>query len=273
VCTVLLRFAPGTAAPVLLAAVRDEFVDRSFDPPAAHWPEFPGVVGGRDRTAGGTWLAVRPATPVVAALLNGPRLPEVPGRPRPTRGALPLRTAFGQDPPVPDQIDGYDGFHLLRATRSNAVLWSWDGVGVTRTEIEAGDHIIVNAGLDAPGVALVTHFTPLLRRLPPPPLVAAGRRSAEPPGRPTGAVPTGGEIGGQTDGTEQAWGAWVDLLQGAGLAPDDPRALLIRREHAGRSYGSTSACLVALTEDSIRYDFTGTPETPSWSQVGSGSGM
>jgi hypothetical protein len=254
VCTVLLRFTPGTAAPVLLAAVRDEFVDRAFDPPAAHWPEFPGVVGGRDRTAGGTWLAVHPATSVVAALLNGRRLPLVPGRPRPTRGRLPLQTAFGHVPPIPDEIDGYDGFHLLRATGSDAVLWSWDGVSVTRVEIPPGDHIIVNAGLNAPESPLVTHFTPLLRRLPPPPFVTVGRS------------PTQNDTVG-TVITEQAWGPWVDLLGGAGLAPDDPRALLIRREHAGRFYGSTSACLVALAEDSIRYDFTSTPERPSWSQV------
>ena len=36
-CTVLLRLSPGVALPVLLGAVRDEFVERPWDPPARHW--------------------------------------------------------------------------------------------------------------------------------------------------------------------------------------------------------------------------------------------
>src|SRR5436190_2151949 len=36
-CTVLLRFAPGSPYPLVFGAVRDEFVDRAWDPPAAHW--------------------------------------------------------------------------------------------------------------------------------------------------------------------------------------------------------------------------------------------
>jgi uncharacterized protein with NRDE domain len=58
-CTVLLRFRPGRRWPLLVAAVRDEFLERPWDPPAAHWPR-PTIIGGRDRTAGGTWLAARP---------------------------------------------------------------------------------------------------------------------------------------------------------------------------------------------------------------------
>jgi len=77
-CTVLLRFAPGTAQPLILGAVRDEFMDRPWDPPAAHWPSAPGVIGGRDRQAGGTWLAVAPGSRSVAALLNGVPLPPLP---------------------------------------------------------------------------------------------------------------------------------------------------------------------------------------------------
>src|SRR5947209_11609771 len=72
-CTVLLRFAPGTPRPLLLGAVRDEFVERAWDPPGAHWGDR--LLGGRDRTAGGTWLAVDPDRPAVAAVLNGVRRP------------------------------------------------------------------------------------------------------------------------------------------------------------------------------------------------------
>ena len=60
-CTVLLRLAPGGELPVLLGAVRDEFVERPWDGPGRHWSgEAAHLIGGRDRLAGGTWLAVDP---------------------------------------------------------------------------------------------------------------------------------------------------------------------------------------------------------------------
>src|SRR2546423_13950956 len=81
-CTVLLRCTPGAPVPVILGAVRDEFVDRAWDAPAAHWGGR--LLGGRDRTAGGTWLAVDPDRPAVAAVLNGVRGPGgAPARPGP----------------------------------------------------------------------------------------------------------------------------------------------------------------------------------------------
>ena len=125
-CTVLLRFAPGDAWPLLLAAVRDEFVDRAWDPPGRHWADR--LVGGRDRTAGG--------------------------------------------PPAP--------------------------------------------GPDA----------------------------------------------GPRLSTVDFWGDWVRLLGGDGLDPTDPRALLVRRTLPGRTYGSTSASLVAVRPGAVRYDFSAAPADP-----------
>ncbi|MDN3566993.1 NRDE family protein [Paeniroseomonas aquatica] len=87
-CTVLLLHRPGHAFPVLIAANRDERLDRAWDPPAAWWPDRPGVVGGRDRTAGGTWMAASCAG-VVATVLNRPgSLGPAPGLR--SRGELPL---------------------------------------------------------------------------------------------------------------------------------------------------------------------------------------
>jgi hypothetical protein len=68
-CTLVLLRRPGHRWPVLIAANRDEMVDRPWDPPAAHWPDRPGVVAGRDRLAGGSWLGCN-ASGVVAAILN-----------------------------------------------------------------------------------------------------------------------------------------------------------------------------------------------------------
>jgi hypothetical protein len=241
-CTVLLRLRPEAAWPLLVAAVRDELLDRPWDPPAAHWPGYLSIVGGRDRTAGGTWLAVETTRPTFAAVLNGVRLPPSPTRP--SRGALPLAALTES---LPSSFEGYDGFHLVVGTPSTVVVWSWDGVSLVQQELPPGDHIIVNDGVDAASDPLVPHFTPLLAAVPPPLLLA--------------------------DTTEQAWGPWVELLRGDGLALSDPRALLLRKEFdgtgpfAGRVYGSSSLSLVGLATTRVRYDFSATPLTPAWRRV------
>ena len=55
VCTILVAWRPGAAEALVLAANRDEFRRRPADEPFAI---APGVFAGRDRRAGGTWLAV-----------------------------------------------------------------------------------------------------------------------------------------------------------------------------------------------------------------------
>jgi hypothetical protein len=258
VCTVLFRFQPDAPWPLQLAAVRDEFVDRAWDPPAAHWPsEAPGVYGGRDRSAGGTWLAVRPDRPAISCLLNGVRRPPPPSGLRPTRGSLPLSALMvGLGAKLdPDSVRDYDGFHLMLGSPDGVVVWSWDGEDVIRTDAAPGDHIIVNLGYDTPDDPLVPHFQPLLRS------VSLGPAADESP----------------SASTVDFWDGWVDLLRGDGLAPDDPRALIVRRtitpdlgagaEFVGRVYGSTSASLVALGRDQVRYDFSATPDAPQWTRV------
>ena len=86
-CTVILLLRPGHAWPVLIAANRDEMLDRPWDSPGAYWPGQPDVVAGRDRLGGGTWMAVRGG--MVAAVLNRPgSLGPAPGKQ--SRGGLPL---------------------------------------------------------------------------------------------------------------------------------------------------------------------------------------
>ncbi len=68
-CTVVLLSRPGAAWPLLLAANRDERLDRAWQPPARHWPEQPDVLAGRDCSAGGTWLGINDRG-LVAAVLN-----------------------------------------------------------------------------------------------------------------------------------------------------------------------------------------------------------
>src|SRR5579875_2756864 len=87
-CTVVLLHRPHHEWPLILAANRDERVDRLSDAPASHWPDRPGVVAGRDRTGGGSWMGVN-RHGVVAAVLNRPgSLGPAPGTR--SRGELPL---------------------------------------------------------------------------------------------------------------------------------------------------------------------------------------
>ena len=239
----LLRLDPTSAWPVLLGAIRDEFVERTWDPPAAHWAErWPRFVGGRDRTAGGTWLAVDPdpARPAVAALLNGlPRDPVGERPTRPTRGELVLRVLAGDGVPDGDELAAYDRFHLLLATVDGVELWTWDAEQLVHHLLGPGTHIVVNAGLDAVSDPLVPHFAPLLAALDEPDL------------------------------DEARWGSWSALLTGDGLAGDDERALIVTKEIEGRAYGTTSGSLVALGRGGrVRYEFTARPaDASSWSPV------
>jgi hypothetical protein len=215
-------------------------LDRSWDPPGAHWPELPAVQGGRDQTSGGTWLAFDRSRGVVAAVLNGVR--REPAE-RPSRGWLPIAALTRAEPITPDEVRPYDAFHLIRADREGVEMWSWNGAELDVQKLGPGDHIIVNLGADRQEDPLVPHFMPLL----------AATDDARPhPGEPT----------------ERAWGAWVDLLAGDGLAPTDPRGLLIEHHHDGLRYGSSSASLVAVSVDGeTRYDFTAAPRTPHWAEI------
>jgi Transport and Golgi organisation 2 len=254
-CTAVLSVEPGQ--PVLLAGVRDEFTDRAWEPPARHWPQYPGLTGGRDLLAGGTWLAVSDHERRVGCVLNAiGKL--APAATRRSRGGLPLSAAAGQ-PLDRDGLADVDPFHLLTAEPGRAIIQSWDGCELTERTLPPGLHFVVNSGLAGdlagagPGpasaagtpngreheLARVAHF---LERF---------RSAARPDPRPGQAVPA-------------AWGSWFPLVNGDGIGPDDPRALILRRDlGGGRSWGTTSLSLVCLTPDAVRYDFTGRPGDPA----------
>ena len=97
-CTLILGRDVLGPRTVLLAANRDESPGRPTDPPRV-LSEAPRVAGGRDRLAGGTWLAVREG-PAVVALLNR-RDPALEHGERPrglrSRGLLALDVAAAPD--------------------------------------------------------------------------------------------------------------------------------------------------------------------------------
>lgn len=151
-CTVVTLHRPGHAWPLLLAANRDEKVDRAWDAPARWWADRPGLVGGRDREAGGTWMASGPAG-VVACVLNRPgSLGPAPGKR--SRGELPLLAAG-----APDAATGAARIAALEAQQwrsFNLVVADRTGAWFVRGE-EAGHPQVLPL---APGTHMVTALDP-----------------------------------------------------------------------------------------------------------------
>ncbi len=252
-CTVVVSVQPSSAVPVLLAGVRDEFARRAWLRPARHWPGYPGLMGGLDELAGGTWLAVDPQKRRVAAILNAFGH-HVQGAERLSRGALPLLAASGGR--VGElELARYDPFHLVYADLDAVTVSTWDGSALAEQKLGQGLHLVINSGLEGQGgvqgappaavadmAARLNYFKPRLRAAPRP----------EPISGPTA----------------QAWGKWLPLIDGDGLDTSDPRALVLRRDFAERGiWGTSSISLVALRDDGVRYDFTGDPGRGGYRQV------
>ncbi len=104
-CTLIIGRDVLAPRSVLLAANRDEDPTRSSDPPGV-LHESPRLVGGRDRRAGGTWLAVREGRAAVAILNRRDRSgePAPPSPERRSRGILALEVA-GVDEDYPARLD------------------------------------------------------------------------------------------------------------------------------------------------------------------------
>lgn len=180
-CTLILGIDVVRPRSVLLAANRDEDPLRPADPPRVLL-DHPRLVGGRDRQAGGTWLAVREGRAAVAILNRRDRSGEpagpVPGRR--SRGALVLDVAAaveddaersgaarGSDPDPPGDalaraalrraraaLEGarYAPCTLVFASPRASWLMAIDGEAAPRAEvIPAGWHVLTHADLDDPG--------------------------------------------------------------------------------------------------------------------------
>jgi uncharacterized protein with NRDE domain len=144
---------------VRILAVRDELVSRDFDPPDEWWPAQPGVVGGRDQQAGGSWCVSDVATGVTALVLN--RIERRSGEP--SRGVLPL-AAVAAGAAWPERIAHREmaAFNLVLAGPSGVTVWTWDTAELRRVELARGLHMITSSGVDtddAKTAAFAPRFT------------------------------------------------------------------------------------------------------------------
>jgi hypothetical protein len=216
VCTVVILLRPGHAWPVCLAANRDERLDRAWDAPAAYWPDaYPGIVAGRDRTAGGTWMGVN-RHGLVAAVLNRPgSLGPAPGKR--SRGELPLLalahpTAAAAAAAVTALDAGaWRSFNLVLADAAGAVFLRGLGHGAPQAlTLAPGLHMVTAHDPDDPDSKRVARHLPRF----------AAAAAPEPP-----------------DG----WAAWQGLL-----ADQDGEAAEQLNVAPRAGFGTVCAALLAL---------------------------
>jgi hypothetical protein len=167
VCTVVIDVAEqatnGTTGSRLLT-VRDEDPERAWDSLGPWWPEqYPGVIGIRDRRAGGAWLAVDRAAHRLAVLLNRADVLDLPEDRVRSRGSLALESVAGRSPEGPLPMHG---FNLLEVGPDAARVLSWDGKTLTETPVPQGVHMLAHDGLDDPATARIARWLPAFRERP-----------------------------------------------------------------------------------------------------------
>jgi len=143
---------------VRVLAIRDEDPAREWDPLGAWWPEaHPGVVGVRDRRAGGAWLAADSGARRLAVLLNrADAAPFEAEAPR-SRGDVVLGAVAGESPAGDPRTRA---FNLVEVDAAGARVTSWDGAVLRRTELAPGTHMIAHDDVDDPATARIVRWLP-----------------------------------------------------------------------------------------------------------------
>jgi uncharacterized protein with NRDE domain len=156
-CLLVLAWRCHPRHRLVVAANRDEFHARPSAPLGA-WADLEGVVGGRDLTANGTWLAIdaRGRFGIVTNFREFGRR----RRSAPSRGGLIPAFLSGQCAPgeylqgLETDAPGYAGFNLLLADRDS--LWyASNRADKFARELPPGIYGLSNEFLDTPWPKLV----------------------------------------------------------------------------------------------------------------------
>lgn len=217
-CTVVILRRPDHEWPLLLAANRDEMIDRPWSPPGRHWPDRPDVVAGIDNLSGGSWLGVNDHGVAVAVLNRvGSLGPVVDKR---SRGELVLealdhadaRDAAGALSDIDPQA--YRTFNLVIADNRDA-YWLAGRSGaksVSLEELPTGFSVFTSADRNDPDKPRVAAYLPLFE-------------SADVP-----------------DPEGEDWTEWTRLMADrTGASRNEPMCIV-----SDYGYGTVSTSLVAL---------------------------
>ena len=229
-CTVVIDVAePGGSR---LLAVRDEDPERAWDSLGEWWPDrYPGVIGIRDRRAGGAWLAADRTTRRLAVLLNRADTLDLPEDQVLTRGSLALESVAGRSPVAPLRMHG---FNLLEVGPDAARVLSWDGQSLAETPVPTGVHMIAHDGLDDPATARIARWLPEFR---------------------------------SHAATSDDWDAeWIELLAASAvLDPTDDAAIIRDNRPHGYPTQSLLYCVAAVDHAALDVRQTTLPTPGHWS--------
>ena len=153
-CLVALALDDSRRFPFVVAANRDEFFARPANRLAwwTHADGGPEILGGRDLSAGGTWMGLTAAGRF--ALVTNVRRPQVPDPEAPSRGEIVaswLRTEQRPDQFwMQTSLSGYAPFNLIAADfRRGDCFWATNERALPH-RIERGIFGLSNAALDTP---------------------------------------------------------------------------------------------------------------------------
>lgn len=153
-CLLVVLAQTHPELPLVVAANRDELLDRPAVPMTVLQERGPRILGGRDELAGGTWLAVNDAG-VVAGLTNRPTGGQRDPAKR-SRGELPIALAGHTSAAAAveafaahDPAD-YNPSWLLVGDRDDLFLVDMTGTAALVRALPPGVHILENSAFDAP---------------------------------------------------------------------------------------------------------------------------
>jgi hypothetical protein len=237
VCTLTFAWQVFEDAPLLVAANRDEVLDRPSEPPARRDWETD-VVAPRDSRADGTWLGYNEHG-VVVGITNRWLDADIEGersRGLLVRDALGAETAEEAVRTVERELveQTYDGFNLIAADTNAAVLVESGHERRVRA-LSPGVHVVVNVGADG-GYAV-----PARRQ-------EAGEQQARNADAVRGALKP--EPGERPAG-------WLD--RAAAVLGDHEYGVCVH----GDGFGTKSASLLWLADDKRRYEFADGPPCES----------
>lgn len=144
-CLIGLALDAHPRFSLVIAANRDEFFDRPAAP--LDWwrtsPNTPWLLGGRDLSAGGTWMALSEHGRI--GMLTNVRDPSRQQADAPSRGALVTGWLEGSEPTT----QGHNPFNLIGGDLQSGRWW-WRSDRQAITPLAAGVHALSNAALNEP---------------------------------------------------------------------------------------------------------------------------
>ncbi len=154
-CTVIVLWQTCPGVPLVLAANRDELLDRPTTGP--DWPASPPgvVISGRDQVSGGTWMGATERGFVVA--VTNQRTHKAPDPTRRSRGAVVAEAlALGDRDAVRALVAGlrpedYNGFNLIWGDATGVeVAYVHDGAAPELQPLPPGVTVIANDRIGSP---------------------------------------------------------------------------------------------------------------------------